>query len=301
MSKNRKKTTISVIMPVFNGARFLAEAIESILKQSFKDFELIIVNDASTDNSEKIIKSFLKKDKRIKLLNNKQNLGESASANVGFKAAQAKYIARMDQDDIAHPDRFAKQVYFLDHNPDHILVATQGHIIDENKQVVGHKLFPLDHETIYKEYGNFHPILHPSIMVRRSLLPDQKKLWTDQLSSADDYMTLFTLLMNGKFANLPEKLIYYRLHSNNNSMKNVRAKFINSLRVRYYAIRDLGYPVNIKMLILMLMQSAYILFLPEWLSIGTYLVLKGMKPFDLAFPFIARFKGSWKQLATTVS
>lgn len=286
----KKAPKISVIMPVFNGQEFLAEAIESILSQTYKNFEFIIVNDKSTDNSLKIIRFYVAKDKRIKIIANDNNLSEAASANIGFQSSNGKYIARMDQDDIAHLERLEKQLSFLEKNPNHIVVGSQTHIIDEEGQVIGHKLLPTDHKNIYEEYGNFHPIIHPTVMIRRSLLPDKKKLWTNNIDSADDYLTLYTLLMNGKFANLPEKLLYYRLHSSNNSMKNVRRKFINSLRVRRHAVTELNYPLSPKMAIMIVLQSIYVLLLPEWISVGTYYLLKGIKPFHLAFPLLGKIK-----------
>ena len=113
----KKSPLISVLMPVYNSEKYVAEAIESILCQTYKDFEFIIINDASTDSSLKIIAKYAKQDKRIKLINNKKNVKISASLNKGLSIAKGKYIARMDSDDISLPSRFELQTKFLADNP----------------------------------------------------------------------------------------------------------------------------------------------------------------------------------------
>jgi glycosyltransferase involved in cell wall biosynthesis len=113
---NKISPKISVVMPVYNGKEYLALAVESILRQTFADFEFIIINDGSTDNSADIAASY--EDPRIKLLHNDKNLGLIPSFNRGLENSRGEYIARMDADDIAFPDRFKKQVAFLDDHPD---------------------------------------------------------------------------------------------------------------------------------------------------------------------------------------
>src|SRR5438270_280343 len=112
MKKNIPK--ISVIMPAYNAQKYISQAIESILNQTFKDFELIIIDDASQDNTAKIIGDFARKDNRIIYLRNKENLKLSKALNLGIKKAQGKYIARMDADDISLPDRLDKQFSFME-------------------------------------------------------------------------------------------------------------------------------------------------------------------------------------------
>ena len=112
-----KNPLVSILMPVYNSEKYLREAIKSILNQTFTNFELIIINDGSTDNSLKIIKSF--KDNRIKIIKNKGNLGLIKTLNKGIDLAQGKYIARMDADDIAMPKRLEKQIAFFNENPDY--------------------------------------------------------------------------------------------------------------------------------------------------------------------------------------
>ncbi|SVC41049.1 uncharacterized protein METZ01_LOCUS293903, partial [marine metagenome] len=107
---------ITVLMPVYNGAKYLNEAIDSILNQTFQNFEFIIIDDGSTDDSVKIIKSY--DDNRIRLVENRNNLGQSETLNKGLSLTRGKYIARMDQDDISMPERLKKQFEFMENNSD---------------------------------------------------------------------------------------------------------------------------------------------------------------------------------------
>ncbi len=282
--------TISVIMPAHNAAAFIGQAIESILSQTFTDFELIVVNDGSSDETASVVREYKRQDKRIKLVSYKKNKGESAAANTGFRQARGKYIARMDADDLSDKTRFVKQVAFLDSHPDYIVVGCQAEIIDGDNRVVGEKIFPVTNSEIYKQYGVLHPILHPAIMVRKSLLPKKNMLWAEKAEPNDDYFTLFELLHKGKFYNIPEKLVSYRMHDNNKSMQNVKYKFLNSLKIRAYAVRKFGYPLSFEMITKVILQSVYVLALPEWVTIGTYLWMRRMKPFDSAFPIVGELK-----------
>lgn len=123
---------VSVIMGVFNSAKKVGVAIESILNQTFTDFEFIICDDASTDNTYETIKEYAGKDKRIKLLKNEKNLGLAGTLNICLESARGKYIARMDDDDFSHPQRFEKQIKFLDENPEYAIVGTSKNYFDEN-------------------------------------------------------------------------------------------------------------------------------------------------------------------------
>ncbi|KKU18398.1 MAG: Glycosyl transferase family 2 [Candidatus Pacebacteria bacterium GW2011_GWA1_46_10] len=143
LKKGKNLPLVSVIIPAHNAGKFITETIESILRQTYKNLELMIVNDGSTDNTADVIKQFLKKDKRVCWISYQMNRGESAAANLGFFVAKGDYIARMDADDIAHPERIAKQIDFLEKNPDYIVVGTQAHIIDGEGEIIGEKVFNL--------------------------------------------------------------------------------------------------------------------------------------------------------------
>lgn len=143
---------VSVIMPVYNAGGFLVEAIESILHQTYRKFEFIIVDDCSTDGSWKVISRYQRRyPKVIKAIRMKKQLnkGGDASANTAYRMTRGAFIARMDADDIAHPERLEKQVKFLHDNPDVLMVGSQAHVINKSGEVVGDKTVPTSHEEIY--------------------------------------------------------------------------------------------------------------------------------------------------------
>lgn len=270
-----KNPLVSVIMPVYNGSNFVAEAIEGVLNQDYKNLELIIVNDGSTDSTLSILRQF-QSFPQIKIISYKNNKGESAAANIGFKASQGEFVARMDADDICRFDRISKQVKFMLANLETIVLGTQADVINEEGKITGKKTFPFDHKSIYETYGIFHPMLHPSCMFRRSLLPNQKQLWEDAREPNDDYYTLFRFLKFGKFANLKESLIGYRIHSNNKSLQHVRQKVLHAMQIRIDAIRYFGYRPTVKAVVINIVQLIGICILPERFILLGYFVLRGI-------------------------
>lgn len=196
---------ISVVMPVYNGEKYLKEALESILNQTFKDFELIVIDDGSTDKSEEIIKSF--SDQRIVYLDNGSNLGLSKSFNRGIQAAQGDYIARMDADDIALKERFEKQLNFLKDNP-------EVGVVGSNIQIMGtSKVFkrPEKHLAIKWQCLLSTPVVHPAVMARVRVFKDNP--YNEALHNSEDFELWSRLIFdkNIKFANLQEPLLLYRV------------------------------------------------------------------------------------------
>jgi len=205
---------VSVIMPVYNGSKYLTEAIDSILRQTFNDFEFLIVDDGSSDNSLEIIRSY--QDPRIRVIQNPQNLGISASLNNGIFAAQGEYIARMDCDDISLGDRFQKQIDFLDSHPEVIIVGSNMNIIGS---LFNQKLrYPLTHDDIVNSMLTSNPMGHPSVMFRRvdvSKLGGYRSMKEWNKVSTEDYdLWLRMVAANYRLANLPECLMNYRIHAN---------------------------------------------------------------------------------------
>ena len=233
------KPLVSVVMPVYNAQDYLAEAINSMLSQTYQNFELIIIDDASKDSSPEIIKRYQKKfPKKIKIITVKKNLnrGGDHCANLGIEIAKGKYIARMDADDISLPHRLEKQVEFLEKNPKVFLLGSNAYVIDKRGKVIGDKLEPSSSEEIYKSYTRFHPIIHPSAMCRR-LINGRKFLYKIKYNANNDYYTFFSLLCQGfVFRNLDEKLIYYRIHETNDTFVNIKGKLINTLKIRFEMI-----------------------------------------------------------------
>ncbi len=203
------KTKVSVILPAYNGEKYLGQAIESMLNQTFNNFELIIINDGSTDSTEEIIKSY--NDKRIKYIKTPKNLGLIKSLNIGIKNSQSEYIARMDQDDISFPYRLKKQVEYLDKHPEIIEVGSWAETINEEGKHVGYYKPGCNFILIKYEmlFGNI--MMHPSIMMRKDNIAAIGG-YDDAAINVEDYDVHLKFLKNGQIAIMPDILIQYRHH-----------------------------------------------------------------------------------------
>jgi hypothetical protein len=202
---------ISVCMPVYNAKRYIEEAIESILGQTFKDFEFLIIDDGSTDRSLAILKRYAAQDARIRLWS-RPNAGYVVRLNEMLHQARGDLIARMDADDVALPERFARQVEFLRSHPEVDLVGgAQEHI-----SAKGYHLFayhePLEHQEIQESaLAGICPICHPSVMMRRNAVLAVGG-YREELMPAEDFDLWLRMGERGLLANLPEVLTRYRVH-----------------------------------------------------------------------------------------
>ncbi len=206
---------LSVVMSVYNGEAYLAQAVESILNQTFPDFEFIILNDCSTDSTAEILQRYARRDSRIKILHNEQNLGLTASLNRGLRAAQGMYIARQDADDISLPTRFAEQVHFLNQNPDVVLVSGNSELIDAAGQVIGHlnRAAPPELVHWYLLFYN-HVSGHSQVMFRREAALKVGG-YDESLPYSQDYDLWLRLLTVGEIVMLPRTWLQWRTHPEN--------------------------------------------------------------------------------------
>lgn len=285
------KPFVSVVMPVYNAEEFVGQAIQSILAQTYLDFELIIVDDASSDRSYEIIKRYKRRySQKVKIVRMKYNLnrGGDACANEGIKIAKGKYLARMDADDVAHPKRLAKQVAFLQAHPKVYLVGSNAYVINKKGSLVGEKKEPLSHQDIYHDYCVFHPIIHSSVMVR-SVKGNKKFFYQLRYSANNDYYTFFKLMCEGEeFANLSEKLVFYRIHGKNDTFVKVKEKFLNTLKVRLTMVVAYGYEPSVKAIAATIVQSVLLFLLPQRASTKLYLFAKGIENPFRQLPVLAR-------------
>tara|TARA_R110000787_G_scaffold184181_4_gene296051 strand:+ start:1593 stop:2630 length:1038 start_codon:yes stop_codon:yes gene_type:complete len=205
---------ISVVMPVFNCQDYIRESVDSILNQTFTKFEFLIIDDCSTDNTVKIIEEY--SDPRIKILKNIKNSGISRSLNHGISLAKGKYIARMDGDDVSLPNRFDKQLEFLENNSEVILCGSGFRVIGKNSETY----FSEEHEDIKLALLKRNCIAHPSVMMRKSSLLKLETIYNSSMEPAEDYDLWVRLLPIGKLYNLNEVLLNYRVHDLQVSEKN---------------------------------------------------------------------------------
>ncbi|GAB6007522.1 glycosyltransferase family 2 protein [Dysgonomonas reticulitermitis] len=209
-------TKVSILMPVYNAEQYLAQAIDSILNQTFKDWELIIINDGSTDSSETIISRY--KDNRIYYYKNPENLKLIKTLNKGIDYCHGKYIARMDADDFSFPERLEYQVEFLDNNHDYVMCGTNAIVIDGNFNKTG-KIRNLPDDNLLQVNLLFSPpFIHPSVMIRREVL--QKNRYDEDYKHVEDYELWCRVARQGKVANLQKDLLAYRWHDTNVSVLN---------------------------------------------------------------------------------
>lgn len=209
---------ISVLMSVYNGQAYLKEAIDSILNQTFTDFEFVIINDASTDSSKQIIENY--RDGRIILINNKENIGLTKSLNKGINIAEGKYIARMDADDISNLSRLEKQYNFLEGNPEYSIVGSNIQLIDKNGNNLEIAKYPEDYEEIMGYIFFANPMVHSSVMFKTE---DAENIGGYNINhkKAQDYGFWFKFIEQGlKLYNIQEPLVKYRVHNESISIKN---------------------------------------------------------------------------------
>jgi glycosyltransferase involved in cell wall biosynthesis len=202
---------VSVILPVYNGEKYLAQAMQSLLGQSFTDFELIVINDCSTDATEEVIRSF--SDPRIVYSKNERNMHLIYSLNKGLGLAKGKYIARMDHDDIALPDRLKKQVEFLEAHPEVMVLGTLIERFSDEGHSFQPKL-PIEPDDMAVSLLFFNPISHPSAMFRSWPVKEHGLQYNPNIFNAEDYALWWDMRQFGEIANHPEVLLRYREHPN---------------------------------------------------------------------------------------
>lgn len=201
---------VTVLMAVYNGERFLREAIESILYQSYKDFEFLIINDGSTDNSRNIILSY--NDSRIRLIDNNKNLGLTQSLNIGLKLAEGKYIARQDADDISDPERIEKQVSYLENHQEVALLGSWYKEINEEGKIINKSKLPCDHTEICWYLWFFCPFVHSAVMLRKLMVIEKVGFYNESFVYAQDRELWFRICRVLPAANLDEYLIKLRIN-----------------------------------------------------------------------------------------
>ena len=233
MDKNLTKPAVSVLMPVYNCAAFVGAAIESILRQTCTDLELIIIDDFSTDSTRDVVSGY--KDERIRFIKKKKNTGHVSSLNLGIKISRGVFLARMDGDDISYPARIEKQVNFLKANPDVAVCGTRYELLS-SKEIIKN---PVDAKDVKIALLDFCALGHPTVMFRKDFFTANKLTYDPASFPAEDYDLWTRVAPIGNMANLPETLLSYRIHDNQVSVK-AQADQVKS--ARRCKIRMMCYP-----------------------------------------------------------
>jgi glycosyltransferase involved in cell wall biosynthesis len=232
---------LSVLMPVHNAEPYLAEAVESILGQTFADFEFLIVDDGSTDRSRAILERYAARDRRIRLTS-RPNTGHSVALNEMLARARGELVARMDADDVALPERFERQVTYLRAHPDVVCIGTAVQMIDRAGRLLGEAHPGMDHAEIQRQaMAGRCPLNHPSVMMRRASLAAVGG-YRPEFQPAEDLDLWLRLGEVGLLANLPEPLMRYRQHTASFSERHHQVQLERSAAAVLEACRRRGIP-----------------------------------------------------------
>jgi len=207
MSVNPK---VSVLMPAYNAEKYVGEAIKSILNQTFRDFEFIIIDDCSTDKTWEIIQEHAKKDNRIIIFKNEKNLKLSLSLNKGINFCNSKYVARMDADDWSYPDRLEKQFNFMENNPEIGISGGAMNVCDELLNIKSTRRYNLSDIEIRKKIFRYSPFSHPLVIFKREVF-NKVGSYDTNFNPAEDYELYFRVGEFYKFGNLEDILLKYRV------------------------------------------------------------------------------------------
>lgn len=221
---------VSVIMAVYNGMPYLKESVESILIQTFKNFEFIIVDDASIDGTWGFLRAL--KDKRIKLVKNKRNLGLASSLNKALKFSKGNFIARIDADDISLPQRLEIQINFLQKNQNIDICGTLAYLINEEGKKIGEVQKPTKDKDIKKMNQWITGLIHPTWLAKREVF-DELGGYDPEYDMVEDYDFLIRA-KNFGMANINKKLLLWRSPRNRRSQKNIEKMYRKSLFLRWH-------------------------------------------------------------------
>ncbi len=226
---------ISVILPVYNSQEFLSQSINSILNQTYKNFELIIIDDGSTDNSKEICKNFSKKDNRIIFIDD-DHKGLTASLNKALEIAKGKFIARQDADDVSLPERFEKQINWFLKDERRVLCGTNCKILNKNNVYKNNRSLKFTNSGIAKKLKYSNCFVHSSTMFLRNSSQNLGN-YDDNLEYAQDYDLWWKLTTLGEVGNLSEKLLILRKRETSISVKNKNLQTLNFIQscVKFYA------------------------------------------------------------------
>ena len=232
---------ISVIMSVYNAEKYLKEAIESILNQTYQDFEFIIVNDCSKDSSWAILQDYEKSHKCIRLIDNTENLGLTKNLNRALAISKGKYIARMDADDISELNRFERQIAFFNNDKTVDILGTFSHDVDEHGGIIRPRKAPIAHHDIMKMLPKFSPIAHPTVMFKKSSL-EKIGFYNPKYRTSQDLEMWFRAAAAGlKFHNIPEYLFKYRMDSDYVARKTFKFRW-NDYKLRLEGYKHIHLP-----------------------------------------------------------
>ncbi len=266
---NKNKPLISVIMPAYNAEPYISAAIESVLAQTFKRFELIIIDDSSTDKTLTIIKSFAKKDKRIRVLANKADRNIGRVLNKGIDFARSNIIARMDADDVSLPHRFKEQFALLNSSKKMAVVGLNIEIIDLAGKHIAWRSYPSDSKEMKKCLLRYSPFAHPGVMFKKDMFEKVGK-YNTAYSPTEDLDLWFRLGKRYSFGSIPKTLLQYRMYERSSSHRMIKSLEMMVFKIRFEAIRRYGYRPSVYDVVYNVLQFITLWFTPSSFRIKIY-------------------------------
>lgn len=258
----KNKTLVSVVMPAYNAQKYITGAIESVLNQTLKNLELIIVNDFSADNTLKIINSFAKKDPRIKIINNTARLNIAGSLNKGINMASSNIIARMDADDISLPNRLEIQYKLINNSKNIAVVGANIIVMDIDGNEMAIRSYPSSSKELKACLFKYSPFAHPVVCFRKNMF-EQVGGYNPKYTPTEDLDLWFRLGSKYGFRSVKEPLLKYRLYKDSSSHKALKDLEILVFRIRFDAVIKYGYRPSLFDLIYNLLQFITLWFTPE--------------------------------------
>ncbi|MFD2572373.1 glycosyltransferase family 2 protein [Spirosoma soli] len=266
---------VSVIMPVYNGERYITEAVNSILNQTYSYFELIIINDGSTDNTATILDQFATADGRIHVLTNPKPMGKAGdlAKELGIQHAKGQFIAIMDADDISKPQRLERQLDFLNTHPDIFLCGAWAEYIDGNGSVFLDWKPDTEHTQIVSNLYLKNSIIHPTFFFRN--IVRQKPFYETKYTWYNDYYTQLKLIKEGKkLANVPEVLLSYRVSGDSSTQTGIKKKVNEYFQIRKEVAQYGPTRPSLMQRLVVLAQFIGITYLPEKLVLRFHPIFK---------------------------
>lgn len=259
---------VSVITPAYNTEKYVSEAIESILNQTLGNFEYIIIDDCSTDDTWKIIQEYAKKDARIIALKNEKNLGIAGNRNRGLREAKGKYIVWQDADDISIPQRIEHQYNFMEKNPQVGILGGYLQFFNENGNLSIRKYRP-DDASLRKTIFRYSPVAQPSAIVRKKCF-DEFGMYDLEMPPAEDLDMSFRIGSKYKFANLREVLVRYRESSGSATFTKLKKIELNTINIRKKYSKGYGYKMSLSDKIYNFLQYLSIYVIPPRIKIWLF-------------------------------
>ncbi|NVM45463.1 MAG: glycosyltransferase [Candidatus Lokiarchaeota archaeon] len=238
----RELPFVTVFTPNYNKSKYLPETIESVLQQTYKNFEYIIVDDCSTDDSWDIIRTYASKDERIKPYRNEENLKIVKTRNKGFQfsSKEAKYYAILDSDDVSAPERLEKQVTFLEENPLYGLIGSDIIVINEESKEIGYRKYASSDLEIRKVITRLNPIAQSSVLIRKQAI-QEVGYYDEQWNVCQDYDYWLRIGIDWKLKNFDNPLIKYRLSGTQVKITNLKETIQNTYLIQKKAIKEYNY------------------------------------------------------------